>query len=55
MRYVPTSPYYRGGRNDAPAALKRQLEAAETEARQAVRGLWAGVNPEPPWAFRRRL
>lgn len=47
--------YYRGGRNDAPGALKRELEAAEQEARRAVRGLWADPNPEAPWAVRRRL
>ena len=47
--------YYRGGRNDAPAALKRQREAGEADARQAQRGFWADPNPEPPWAFRRWL
>jgi endonuclease YncB( thermonuclease family) len=26
--------------------------AAETEAREARRGLWADDNPEPPWAYR---
>ncbi len=45
---------YRGGRNDAPAEMQRRLEAAEEDARQAKRGLWADPNPEPPWAFRRR-
>ncbi len=47
--------FYRGGRNDAPAALMRELEAAEVEARRAVRGLWADANPEPPWRFRKRM
>jgi endonuclease YncB( thermonuclease family) len=45
---------YRGGRNDAPANLRRRLEAAEQEARRAVRGLWADATPEAPWLFRRR-
>ena len=40
--------------SDAPAALRRTLEAAAREARQTRRGLWADPNPEPPWAFRRR-
>jgi endonuclease YncB( thermonuclease family) len=43
----------RGGRNDAPAALQQQLEAAEQDAQQARRGLWADPKPEPPWVFRR--
>ena len=33
----------------------RELAAAEVEARQAKRGLWADPNqPEPPWKYRRR-
>ncbi len=39
----------------APPALRRELEAAAQEAHQARRGLWADPNPEPPWAFRRRM
>ena len=41
--------------SDAPPALRRELEAAAQEARQARRGLWSDPNPEPPWAFRRRM
>ncbi len=41
--------------SDAPPALRRELDAAAQEARQARRGLWADPNPEPPWAFRRRM
>ena len=39
----------------APPALRRELEAAAQEARQARCGLWADPNPEAPWAFRRRM
>jgi len=41
--------------SDAPPSLRREMEAAMQEARQARRGLWADPNPEPPWAFRRRM
>ena len=30
------------------------LEALEAEARGARRGLWAELDPVPPWAWRRR-
>ena len=43
-----------GRRVDAPAALRRDLMAAEAGARSARRGLWADPDPEPPWLFRRR-
>ena len=39
---------------DAPPSLRRELVAAEREARSARRGLWANGNPEPPWQFRKR-
>lgn len=32
----------------------QSLLAVEAEARQARRGLWADVNPAPPWDYRRR-
>ena len=33
---------------------RQRYEAAESEARQAKRGLWADQAPVPPWEFRRR-
>ena len=36
------------------ARRARDLSAAETEARNARRGLWSDPRPEPPWEFRRR-
>jgi endonuclease YncB( thermonuclease family) len=41
--------------SDAPPALLRELQVTEQEAWRAARGLWADPNPEPPWAFRRRM
>ena len=43
------------GWSSAPPTLRREVEAAAREARQARRGLWADPNPEPPWVFRRRM
>jgi endonuclease YncB( thermonuclease family) len=45
--------YTRGGPNLAPLDLQRALKTAETEARQARRGLWTDPKPDPPWRFRR--
>lgn len=59
--------YLAGGRNlgyllvaagyawhDPRFRSKPQLAAAQESARRARRGLWAAVNPEPPWEYRRR-
>lgn len=35
------------------AAKEKEYQAAETEAREAKRGLWADKNPVPPWDFRK--
>jgi endonuclease YncB( thermonuclease family) len=45
----------RGRRVDVSPALRQELQAAESEARAARRGLWADPNPEAPWVFRRRV
>ncbi len=45
----------RGEHDRAPPELQQELEAAENEAWQEMRGLWSDVSPEPPWAFRRRM
>ena len=39
--------YRQYARND------RELERMEAEARKAKRGLWADLNPVPPWEWRR--
>ncbi len=44
---------YRGRPNDCPPALRREIEAAEMEARAAARGLWADANGVPPDEHRR--
>ena len=44
---------YRGRPNNCPPALRREIEAAETEARAAARGLWADANAVPPDVQRR--
>lgn len=35
------------------AKNEKEYQAAETEAREAKRGLWAEKNPVPPWDFRK--
>ena len=45
--------FYRHYAEDVPAADREELEAAETEAKQAGEGLWGRPDPTPPWDFRR--
>lgn len=44
--------YREYAREQVPEA-RREYEAAENEAREARRGLWADPQPTPPWAWRR--
>lgn len=44
--------YFRQYERDVPSQMRATYAAAEAEARQAHRGLWAQPNPTPPWEFR---
>jgi endonuclease YncB( thermonuclease family) len=46
--------WYRQYARDQSPAERRLYETAENDARTAKRGLWADVNPVPPWRWRRR-
>ena len=46
--------WYRQYAKDQTADDRQLYELAENEARVAKRGLWADVNPLPPWEWRHR-
>lgn len=39
---------------DQSPAMREEYAAAETEAREARRGLWSDPDPIPPWEWRKR-
>jgi endonuclease YncB( thermonuclease family) len=45
--------YYRAYERDVAPNDRKPYADAETEARAAKLGLWAGAGPTPPWDFRR--
>ncbi|MBI3532202.1 MAG: thermonuclease family protein [Burkholderiales bacterium] len=45
--------YYRKYGRELAAKDRRLYDAAEAEARSHRVGLWADINPTPPWDFRR--
>ena len=45
--------WYRGYAAEQSDESRGSYERAETEARQAQRGLWADARPVPPWVWRR--
>jgi endonuclease YncB( thermonuclease family) len=44
--------FFRRYADELPPVRRAQYEAAEAEAKAAVRGLWRDPNPQPPWDFR---
>lgn len=46
--------YFKRYASDVPEIERLQYEAAETEAREAKRGLWQQQQAIPPWEWRRR-
>ena len=46
--------HYRRYAHEQPPPQRRAYEAAERDARAALRGLWRQPSPEPPWAYRAR-
>jgi endonuclease YncB( thermonuclease family) len=45
--------FYRAYASEQPVADQADYAAGETEAREAVRGLWGDAKPTAPWAWRR--
>ncbi|ESS14729.1 hypothetical protein MOLA814_00290 [Betaproteobacteria bacterium MOLA814] len=47
--------HYRAYEREQPVIDRLAYADAEVEAKAARRGLWADVEPVPPWEFRRKL
>lgn len=46
--------HYKAYESEQPAIDRKVYADAENEARAARRGLWANVEPMPPWEFRNK-
>lgn len=44
--------FYAAYQCDLPRALRNEMKAAETSARQSALGLWSEAAPQAPWVFR---
>lgn len=46
--------HYKAYEREQPAIDRKVYADAENEAKAAKRGLWADVEPMPPWEFRHK-